>query len=82
MAVSFDDLLKEVYDLDEGEVVGCYYCMREHRNDSKYRKGQAWLCGAGLGPLNAEANYICLDHIDNDAIMPDGRTAEDWKRNP
>lgn len=76
----------DVFDLEEGEQVGCYYCMRQNCHDS-YGKGQAFLAGPGHSPCDGNANYICMDHLDNDAVLPSGKTAEEerkaaWKNQP
>lgn len=74
----------DVWSLDPDETVCCYYCMRDSglRDDEVYKKGEAFLCGAGHNPCDGNANYICLDHLDDDAIInEDGRsfTVEEYK---
>lgn len=58
----------DVYDLENDEMVGCYFCMRvgDHRT---YRAGEAFLAGPGHSPCDANANYICMDHLDEDAVL-------------
>lgn len=65
------DLSNDVFDLDEGEEVSCYYCMQEGQI-SNYKRGGAYLCGPTHSPLDGNANYICLRHLDHDAVLPDG----------
>lgn len=68
-----------VYSLDPGEEVGCYWCIQagEHRS---YGRGEAFLAEAGHSPHNGEANYICRDHLESDAVIvdlePRGRAGE------
>ena len=68
--------INEVYDLEENEQVGCYYCMKQNCHDS-YNKGQAFLAGPGHSPCDGNANYMCMDHLDGDAVLPSGKTAEE-----
>lgn len=42
----------------------CWYCDR-HQPEEGVR---VFLCSAGHSPCNAEANYICEDHLDSDAV--------------
>ena len=58
----------DVYDLDEGEEVGCYYCQAEHHYQS-YKKGEAFLAGPDHPPFDGNANYICHDHLSPEAII-------------
>lgn len=60
-----------VYPLtDEGEVA-CAICRlgREIVPEPYYKKGEAFLAGAGHSPYDGNANYICKDHLDPDAII-------------
>lgn len=62
--------------IDEGEEVGCYFCMESPwRNPQpSYKRGEAFLCGPEWPPFNAEANYICLEHVrDLEASYPQWR---------
>lgn len=58
------------FELDPGEEVSCYYCMngREYR---LYRRGEAFLCGADHSPYDGNANYICKEHLEPDAVIHD-----------
>lgn len=58
----------EVFDLDPGEEVGCYFCMAQggHQN---YGRGEAFLAGPDHPPYDANANYICKDHLDPDVVI-------------
>jgi len=58
-----------VYELAEGEQdVGCYHCIAQGCDD-RYGKGQAFLAGPGHTPLDGNANYICREHLDADAVI-------------
>lgn len=57
-----------VYPLEDGEAVTGYHCLRAG-NDRRYRKGEAFLAGAGHSPCDANANYICRQHLDPDAVI-------------
>lgn len=60
----------DAVDLDEGEEVGCYICMLDpHLRSHTYHRGEAFLCGPGHTPCNGDANYICMEHLDDDVTM-------------
>jgi hypothetical protein len=63
-------MTKEVFDLEDGEVVGCYFCMRAGCHDD-HGKGSAFLAGPDHSPYDGNANYVCIDHLDEDAVLPD-----------
>lgn len=48
-----------IYDIDDDEEVGCYYCMKEGIYNS-YVKGEAFLCSSDCPPYDGTANYLCL----------------------
>lgn len=59
-----------VYELGFTEEVECYFCQKEHFNKrNAYKRGEAFLAGAGHSPCNANANYICKEHLDDDAVI-------------
>lgn len=58
----------EVFHLDEGQEVHCYSCMRAN-NYALYRRGEAFLAEAGHSPCDGNANFICRDHLDDDAVI-------------
>ena len=58
------------YELDEGETVGCYYCMKDH-DYRDYGRGEAFLCGPDHEPWDGNANYICKSHLSPDAVIFD-----------
>ena len=59
-----------VYELGFTEEVGCYFCQKDFPLNRKlYKRGEAFLAGAGHSPFNANANYICKEHLDNDAVI-------------
>ena len=60
----------EVYTIDPGEQVSCLYCRRGWE-DPTYIRGEAVLAGADHPPYDANANYICLGHIVDWAVIYD-----------
>lgn len=61
----------EVFDLEDGEEVGCFYCQAA-RDFRTYRRGEAFLAGPDHPPFDGNANYICRWHLSGDAILPAG----------
>lgn len=61
----------EVFDLEDDEEVGCFYCL-EARDFTTYRRGEAFLAGPDHPPFDGNANYICRRHLSRDAILPTG----------
>ena len=59
-----------VYDIEDRDEVGCYHCIAQGCHDS-YRRGEAFLAGPGHSPLDGNANYICRQHLDSDAVISD-----------
>lgn len=57
-----------VFDLSEDEEVGCYFCIADGSSNS-YRKGQAYLAGPAHSPCDGNANFVCKDHLDADAVI-------------
>ena len=57
-----------VYHLEPDEEVACYFCQLE-RHHRLYKQGEAFLAGAGHSPLDGNANYVCEDHLDSDAVV-------------
>lgn len=55
----------EVFQLEEGQQVGCYHCG----GNETYRRGEAFLAGPGHTPYDGNANYICRAHLDADAVV-------------
>lgn len=54
------------------EEVECYFCQQENNHAPKsYRRGEAFLAGAGHSPFNGQANYICKAHLDDDVVIHD-----------
>lgn len=49
----------QAFALEEGETVGCYFCMA-NGNGQSYKRGEAVLCGADCPPYDANANYVCM----------------------
>lgn len=70
--------LNEVYDLEDNEEVHCYECLRQGCRET-YGKGQAFLAGPGHSPCDGNANYMCMEHLDDDAVMPSGKTAAEMR---
>jgi hypothetical protein len=60
----------EVFALEPGEEVGCYFCM-ERGNHKSYGRGEAFLAGPDHIPYDANANYVCRAHVDEGAIIID-----------
>jgi len=58
----------DVFDLDEGEEVCCYYCLESH-DYTQYVKGQAFLAGPDHPPCDGNANYICKEHLHPSAVI-------------
>lgn len=58
----------EVFELEEGEEVGCYFCM-EQGDHRSYKRGEAFLAGPDHSPCDGNANYVCRAHLDADAII-------------
>lgn len=58
----------EVFQLDDGDEVCCYHCLSQG-DRTTHKKGEAFLAGPGHTPYNAEANYICREHLDADAVI-------------
>lgn len=69
------DYQKDVYDLEPGQEVGCYFCMQQGCHD-RYVKGQAFLAGPDHSPYDGNANYICTRHLDEDVALPDSYPAD------
>lgn len=65
-----------VFALEIGDDVCCIYCPR----DLTYRRGEAFLAGAGHSPYDGNANYVCRDHLDSDAVIYDPVTHADVPR--
>ncbi len=63
----------EVYELNADDEVGCYFCMEDGKH-ATYRRGEAYLAGPGHTPYNGEANYVCKQHLDADAVICDPHT--------
>lgn len=61
----------EVFDLEDDEAVGCFYCQ-EARDYTTYRRGEAFLAGPDHPPFDGNANYICRRYLSDDAILPTG----------
>lgn len=61
-----------VFELDPGEEVCCVHC----RDGTTYRRGGAYLAGPGHTPYNANANYVCRDHLDADAMVFDTHASQ------
>lgn len=58
----------DVFHVEAGEQVHCYYCMRRN-NYRLYGRGEAFLAGPDHSPLDGNANYICRAHLDDDAVI-------------
>ena len=63
--------MSDVYNLEEGEEVGCFECMRQG-DYTDYGVGEAFLCGPDHSPYDANANYHCREHLDSDAVIYEG----------
>lgn len=68
-------MLKEVFDLEDGQVVGCYFCMK-CGSHADYKKGEAFLAGPDHSPYDGNANYICIDHLDDEVALPEEYPAD------
>lgn len=55
-----------VFELEEGESVGCHFCIR-NQEFTQYGKGQAFLAGPSHTPHDGQAHHICRKHLDSDA---------------
>jgi hypothetical protein len=62
--------LNDVYELNSGDEVSCVHCVSVG-DHTTYRRGQAYLAGPGHTPYNGEANYVCREHLDKDAVIHD-----------
>lgn len=58
----------EVFPLEPDETVGCYYCMEDNDN-TDYKHGEAFLAGPDHPPWDGNANYICMEHLSDDAVI-------------
>jgi hypothetical protein len=58
----------EVFHLDEGQEVHCYYCLRANKQ-TVYKRGEAFLADAGHSPCDGNANFICRAHLEDDAVI-------------
>jgi hypothetical protein len=58
----------DVFQLEEGQEVHCYYCLREG-NHALYKRGEAFLADAGHSPCDGNANFICRRHLDDGAVV-------------
>lgn len=56
------------YELESDDWVCCYSCQKEG-DFSFYRKGEAFLADASHYPWNAEANYFCLKHLQDETVI-------------
>ncbi len=69
-------MTSQVHDLEDDDDVGCYFCMQSNATRSNsFKKGEAFLCGPEHSPRDENANYICREHLDSDAILPNGQPA-------
>lgn len=57
-----------VFDLDDDEAVACLVCQHQGIHTS-YRKGEAYLAGPAHTPCDGNANFICKQHLDSDAVI-------------
>lgn len=72
MIMYFMDSYSEnnVYHLQEGEEVDCAHCISAKIYPYRvYTRGQAFLAGPNHTPWDGNANYICRDHLDEDATI-------------
>ncbi len=62
----------DVYELEIGTVVSCYFCI-QHGKDKSYKRGEAFLCSPGSpsNPGSRNANYVCKKHLAKGAIVID-----------
>lgn len=63
-----DGYTNDVFHLNPGEEVSCYYCAKDGDHTS-YKRGEAFLANPGHSPCNGDANYICKRHLDCDAVL-------------
>ena len=56
-----------VFELEPGEEVYCFFCG----GDDTFKRGGAFLAGPTHSPLNGNANYVCRNHLDRDAVIHD-----------
>jgi hypothetical protein len=66
--------LQVVYDLEadtDPDGVCCYFCMDDHPQP-EYHRGEAFLASAAHTPWDGNANYVCTDHLDRDAVVQRG----------
>ena len=55
-----------VFELEPDDEVSCIFCR-----GGTFRRGEAYLAGAGHSPYNGNANYVCREHLDEDAVVYD-----------
>lgn len=61
-----------VFKLGFTEEVECYFCQKEQNGKpNRYKRGEAFLATAAHSPCDANANYICKEHLDDDAVIED-----------
>lgn len=66
--MDFGEQQIDVYNLDEGQEVSCYYCIEDH-NHTQYRRGEAFLAGPDHAPFDGNANFICREHLSPRAVV-------------
>ena len=62
------EFTNDVFHLEAGETVCCYYCQKEN-NHATYARGEAFLANPGHSPCDGNANYICRRHLDESAVI-------------
>lgn len=58
----------DVFHIGKDERVCCYYCQKAGTH-TDYGHRAAFLAGAGHSPCDGNANYICRNHLDDDAVI-------------
>jgi hypothetical protein len=49
--------------VDPGERVSCVYGYAAHGGSNDFGRGEAVLAGPDHPPYDANANYVCMDHL-------------------
>lgn len=58
------------WELKKDEEVGCYFCMQEGKHKT-YKRGEAYLVGSDHTPYDGNANYVCEQHLQRNAVKHD-----------
>lgn len=60
----------EVFDIEDGQREPRRHCLDGTHSEVKlYAKGEVFLAGPRHTPHNGEANFVCRNHLDRDAVV-------------